>query len=259
MIIKGLLVGAAALVAVGTHTVFKNFNVNNLELVGEVTEKTARQLVKELNDAGKIRLPFEVVDIDISSPGGSIYAMHRIIGNIKELGFKVTTRTYSYAASAAGDIFLMGDRRIIGKEAMVLIHEGRIQHQDGLILTTTDVHEIVTKGDFPPNTSEHNKKVLEKLKNGEVKQSPLMALMGITADGTKYKDKTPKEIAEMLKPDLVELDKDMQRLHKAHIKFLMERLNMTEADIIKKVLIPNVDKEFTAEEALKLGIATEIA
>jgi ATP-dependent Clp endopeptidase proteolytic subunit ClpP len=87
------------------------------------------------------------IDIIINSPGGSVIdgmMLFDFIQSLRRKGHYITTYAMGYAASMAGILLQAGDRRIMGKESYVLIHEistGAI----GKIGEIEDVVEFVKK------------------------------------------------------------------------------------------------------------------
>jgi ATP-dependent protease ClpP protease subunit len=65
------------------------------------------------------------LEIAFSSPGGSVIDGMELFDFISSLRatHKVTTSAFGYAASMAGILLQAGDRRVIGKQAYILIHE----------------------------------------------------------------------------------------------------------------------------------------
>lgn len=66
------------------------------------------------------------IEIIFSSPGGSVIdglVLFDFIGELRDHGHRVTTSTYGMAASMAGILLQAGDKRIMHKEAWLLIHE----------------------------------------------------------------------------------------------------------------------------------------
>ena len=66
------------------------------------------------------------MEIVFNSPGGSVLAGLALFDFIRALrseGHHVTTHTLGYAASMAGILLQAGDKRVMGQEAWVLIHE----------------------------------------------------------------------------------------------------------------------------------------
>lgn len=66
------------------------------------------------------------IEIVFNSPGGSVIDGNALFDFIRELRSKnhfVTTVTYGWAASMGGILLQAGDNRVMGREAVVLIHE----------------------------------------------------------------------------------------------------------------------------------------
>ncbi len=66
------------------------------------------------------------IEIVFNSPGGAVVdglALYDFIQELRRKGHHVTTCTRGHAASMAGILLQAGDKRVMGKEAWVLIHE----------------------------------------------------------------------------------------------------------------------------------------
>lgn len=66
------------------------------------------------------------ISIIFASPGGSVIdglILYDFIQELRQKGHKVTTSTFGWAASMAGILLQAGDKRIMHKEAWILIHE----------------------------------------------------------------------------------------------------------------------------------------
>jgi len=64
--------------------------------------------------------------IFFNSPGGEVVSgmnLYDFIGELRQKGHFIITATRGYAASMAGILLQAGDRRVMGKEAYLLIHE----------------------------------------------------------------------------------------------------------------------------------------
>ena len=91
----------------------------------QVSKNTAEACIKQLTtwmrqDTG---CPIEII---FNSPGGSVVdglALYDFIGQVRAAGHVVTTTSIGMAASMAGILLQAGDRRIMGREAWLLIHE----------------------------------------------------------------------------------------------------------------------------------------
>jgi len=72
------------------------------------------------------RFPGRPLTIILNSPGGSVIAGLALFDYIRHLragGHYVTVVALGYAASMGGILLQAGDRRVVGREAMLLIHE----------------------------------------------------------------------------------------------------------------------------------------
>lgn len=96
---------------------------------GGVNGQSAGQIISQLSEWHRIDekdgtpRPIEII---INSPGGSVIdgmAVFDFIKYLRREGHHVTTTTLGMAASMGGILLQAGDKRIMGKEAYVLIHE----------------------------------------------------------------------------------------------------------------------------------------
>jgi len=90
-----------------------------------VTEQTVRKALDELSVWHRTS-PGCDIEIVIDSPGGSVIDGMDLFDYIRDLskqGHFVTTHARGYAASMGGILLQAGDRRVIGEEAYVLIHQ----------------------------------------------------------------------------------------------------------------------------------------
>jgi ATP-dependent Clp protease protease subunit len=77
-------------------------------------------------DAWSHRDPGKDITIILNSPGGSViegFALQDFLEELKGRGHHLTIVVRGYAASMGGILLQAGDKRIIGKNAYVLIHE----------------------------------------------------------------------------------------------------------------------------------------
>jgi ATP-dependent protease ClpP protease subunit len=66
-------------------------------------------------------------EINFFSPGGSVIhgmALFDYIRRLQGEGFRFTTKALGYAASMAGILMQVGDRRVMARESWLLIHQG---------------------------------------------------------------------------------------------------------------------------------------
>ena len=93
--------------------------------IDQVDWETAKAGIIELNKISR-RFPGEPLCVTLNSPGGSVIAGLALYDHIRELsarGHEMTVKIRGMAASMGGILLQAGDKRIMGPEAMVLIHE----------------------------------------------------------------------------------------------------------------------------------------
>lgn len=86
---------------------------------------TCKLGLSELNKISR-RFPKQPITVTLNSPGGSVLAGLALYDHIRELsarGHHMTVKVRGMAASMGGILLQAGDTRIVGEEAMVLIHE----------------------------------------------------------------------------------------------------------------------------------------
>jgi len=69
------------------------------------------------------------IELQINSPGGEIFsgfALFDFLQEVRSSGHKVTTVASGMAASMGGVLLQAGDKRVMGANAMLLIHEGSL-------------------------------------------------------------------------------------------------------------------------------------
>lgn len=94
-------------------------------MYNEVTEDTMKAAILELNKLSR-RFPGKPLVITLNSPGGSVIdglALYDHIQELRRRGHHVTVKVRGMAASMGGILLQSGDKRVIGPEAVVLIHE----------------------------------------------------------------------------------------------------------------------------------------
>jgi ATP-dependent Clp endopeptidase proteolytic subunit ClpP len=72
------------------------------------------------------RFPKENITVVLNSPGGSVLdglALYDFLRHLSAKGHFITVKVYGMAASMGGILLQAGDKRIVGPEAEVLIHE----------------------------------------------------------------------------------------------------------------------------------------
>ena len=96
--------------------------------IGAVNDDTARKCMRQLTTWARMSPEGEPCSIEIifNSPGGGIIAGMALFDHIlglREAGHHITTVAMGMAASMAGILLQAGNKRVMGKEAYVLIHE----------------------------------------------------------------------------------------------------------------------------------------
>ncbi|MGH9553191.1 MAG: Clp protease ClpP, partial [Terriglobales bacterium] len=86
---------------------------------------TVKQSIQNLNQISR-RFPGKPLTVTLNSPGGSVIAGLALYDHIRDLssrGHQTTVKCRGMAASMGGILLQAGDVRVVGPEAMVLIHE----------------------------------------------------------------------------------------------------------------------------------------
>lgn len=95
----------------------------------EVSEGSVKACISQLSKWERTATDPITVDLVINSPGGSIFDGFALIDFIETLhgrGHTVNTTAYGMAASMAGVLLQVGKTRRIGKNSLLLIHEGSL-------------------------------------------------------------------------------------------------------------------------------------
>lgn len=200
-------------------------------LNSDVDAASVSKLIADLTDDGPILDRLITTRFIIDSNGGSVRQLDLLKAVIKSHYRYIETELHGMAASAAADLFLVGDKRYMGKDAQVLFHEVRIMlgggfFGGGIMVTYTDFDSLLKTGKFASNS---------KIKGAE--EVVLKALKDAGAS-------------------LEEVVKSLKTSHEEHIAYLMDRLNMSRQEVTTKLLVPNEDIVFNQEQALALGVAT---
>lgn len=94
---------------------------------GQVGASSVQECIKQLTVWDRQASEPLTVEIVFNSPGGSVVdgmALFDYIRLMQERGHYVITSTIGMAASMAGILLQAGDKRIMGREAWILVHEG---------------------------------------------------------------------------------------------------------------------------------------
>ena len=232
--IKKISIALLATVAATVATIGANKMLNEVYILNDqVTETSITPLVQDLTNDPTLLEKVMTTRIIINSPGGSVNQLDFLKAVRDTSHRKIQTELPKFAASAAADIFLIGDTRLMAKHAEILFHEVRRMlgggiFGGGVMVTFTDLKEIHESGKLGPN-SDH-----------EGKEKEIVELVRTTF--------TEKELTEIVEK--------LQESHDGHVEFLMERLDMKKSEVLEKLLIPNVDVTLTHDEAIELRVAT---
>jgi ATP-dependent Clp endopeptidase proteolytic subunit ClpP len=91
-----------------------------------VSDASVNKCIKQLNNWIRGSTGPLEIEIVFNSPGGSVIAglaLWDYIQSVKAQGHFVTTAAIGYAASMAGILLQAGNKRVMGKEAWLMIHE----------------------------------------------------------------------------------------------------------------------------------------
>ncbi len=113
---------------------------------GSVTESSVRMAINRLTEWHRL-YPDEPFEIIFSSGGGSVVdgmALFDFISDLKAQGHYITTSCLGVAASMAGILLQAGDRRTMGREAWLMIHEASFR-TEGKIGEVEDTVEWIKK------------------------------------------------------------------------------------------------------------------
>jgi ATP-dependent Clp endopeptidase proteolytic subunit ClpP len=94
----------------------------------QVSESSVKKCISQLTTWSR-NDPECDIEININSPGGSIvdgFALIDFVADLQSKGHKITTVALGMAASMGGVILQAGTKRIMGKNAFLLIHEGSL-------------------------------------------------------------------------------------------------------------------------------------
>ncbi len=94
-----------------------------INFVAPVSDNTMAELVR--NAQNSVLTGADAVQINISSPGGSVPAIQFAVNSLRALPVPVHTVAMSSLASAAVALFCMGEKRYIGDGASLYLHQQR--------------------------------------------------------------------------------------------------------------------------------------
>jgi len=153
-------------------------------LFGEVDTDTSKEVVKSLRLLGHKR---KSITLWINSPGGDVTNGIAIIDSIRTIRSPVVTITIGEACSMTAFIFIVGDKRIITKNSIIMFHPISGGVNDDYISFTKDRIkglEYIDKitNDILKKRTKLTKKEIEKARKGELWLTAEMALKKGVAD-----------------------------------------------------------------------------
>src|ERR1700752_2351879 len=96
----------------------------------EVTDSTVKDCIRQLTQWARQSAPDLCnIEVQINSPGGSISAGLALFDYARTLqaeGHIVNTAAYGVAASMGGVLLQVGNERIMGENAILLLHQGQL-------------------------------------------------------------------------------------------------------------------------------------
>ena len=105
----------------------KNHRHNVYVFDKSVSDSTVKDAIKEITSWTRAGEDLDI-ELQINSPGGDIFAGFAFVDFLAEVrrNHNVTTVAYGMAASMGGVLLQAGTKRIMGKNAMLLLHEGSL-------------------------------------------------------------------------------------------------------------------------------------
>lgn len=108
-----------------------------LELTDDIDTDTAKLVYTKLREAEDNNQPF--VPMYIHSNGGDVYSLMAIVESMRRCKVPIYTYTSGFAASCAACIFACGKRRIMGRNARLLIHDVSMDLAQDSTITTSNI------------------------------------------------------------------------------------------------------------------------
>jgi len=106
-------------------------------LFGSIDDALVNKAIKQLHEANKTA--GGPITLFIESPGGSVFAMLRLLDAMDASERQVNTVCVGMCASAAGVVFLHGVERVMSPRSLLLIHDGAT----GAMNTTEKVYSQI--------------------------------------------------------------------------------------------------------------------
>lgn len=122
-----------------SHGAFKELLDQRTILInGDIDEDSIERVVVQINKMS-VQSPKTPITLLVNSAGGYVYEMHSIVDTMQHTKTPITTVAMGKVMSAAFDIFLAGDYRISGQNAIFMMHGG---HDDlGQITMVNQISE----------------------------------------------------------------------------------------------------------------------
>ena len=109
---------------------------NNILLLGELNEKSCFELIRLLNNKESELLNKDIpkeekyINLFIQSQGGSLLSTLAVVDEIKKLDIPLYTYVKGYAASSATLLSILGTRRFISENSLMMIHGPKLLEND---------------------------------------------------------------------------------------------------------------------------------
>ena len=124
---------------------------NNIMLLGELNEKSCFDLTKILNNKEFELLNKDIpkeekyINLFIQSQGGSLLSTLSVVDEIKKLEIPLYTYIKGYAASSATLISILGKKRFMSENSLMMIHGPKIIEKDTdmTLLKTKDMNQNI--------------------------------------------------------------------------------------------------------------------
>ena len=124
---------------------------NNILLLGELNEKSCFDLIKLLNNKEFELLNKDIpkeekfINLFIQSQGGSLLSTLSVVDEIKKLNIPLYTYIKGYAASSATLLSILGNKRFISENSLMMIHGPKIIENDAdmTLLKIKDINQNI--------------------------------------------------------------------------------------------------------------------
>jgi ATP-dependent Clp protease protease subunit len=117
---------------------------NNIYFNGAITDESCMQLTQALDHHRQLSLKHEeypdCINLFIQSPGGSLLPTLALVDEIKNYDIDIHTYVRGYAASAATLLSVVGKKRYIYKNSLMMIHGVKLNEQS--VSTVLDVKDL---------------------------------------------------------------------------------------------------------------------